>query len=91
MPSLSANQYIAVTRNHSSYITPAYGVDWPTVRNIPQAIRVRFVAGYDSVPEPLKQAIAMLVTHWYENREPVGKAMDNIPMTVEALISPYRG
>ena len=92
-PTLAASDYIAVSREHHSYITPAYGVTWPTLRYVPEAITVRFVAGYSEVPEPLKHAIAMLVAHWYENREPVivGTSAANIPLAVEAMISPYRG
>lgn len=89
-PSLSASDYIAVTREHGSYVAPAYGVTWPTVRTIPEAITVRFVAGYTSVPEPLKHAIMLLVAHWYENREVMGSEAE-VPYAVEAMISPYRG
>jgi uncharacterized phiE125 gp8 family phage protein len=44
------------------------------------------------VPEPLRQAMRLLVAHWYENRSLVasigGKA--KVPTTVAALIAPYR-
>ena len=92
-PTLAANQYTAVTRNYCSYIVPAYGVEWPTVRCVPEAITVRFTAGYTTVPQPLVHAIAMLVTHWYENREVIESSQREInvvPYSVEALISPYR-
>lgn len=86
MPTLAADQYIAVTKDHGSYIVPEYGVSWPTVRCVPEAIRIRFVAGYTDVPEPLKHAIYMLIAHWYENREEVGRGTD----LVEPLIAAYR-
>ena len=89
-PTLSSANYIVVSREHGSYISPAYGVTWPNVRTVPEAIKVRFVAGYTSVPEPLKHAILLLVAHWYENREVMG-AETEIPYAVEAMISPYRG
>jgi uncharacterized phiE125 gp8 family phage protein len=95
----AADQYTAVCRQNGSFIVPAYNVSLPVIRNVPNAITVRFTAGfYDntaspetgSVPQPLKQAIILLVAHWYENREAAGKAMAEAPYAVEALISPYR-
>lgn len=88
-PTLAASRYIAVTRDHASYIAPAYGETWPDTRYVPNSVRVRFVAGYSDVPEPLRHAILMLVAHWYENREVIGDPRQ-VPYAVEALISPYR-
>lgn len=91
---LSSDQYTAVLRQHTSYVVPAYGVDWPTVRCVPDAITVRFVAGQaiDEVPYQLVQAMKMLVTHMYERRDLSSeRQMIEIPYAVEALISPYRG
>ena len=41
------------------------------------------------VPEPLRQAIRLLVAHWYENRGLVGSGAV-LPQTVAALLAPYR-
>ena len=48
-------------------------------------------AGTD-VPEPLRQAIRLLIAHWYENRGliAVGHEVAILPQTVAALIAPYR-
>ena len=48
-------------------------------------------AGGD-VPEPLRQAIRLLVAHWYENRGliAIGHEVAVLPATVAALIAPYR-
>lgn len=94
MTTLDASKYTVVSRDHGSYIVPAYNEDWPDIIAVPEAIRVRFTAGYSTIPEPLKHAITMLVAHWYETRIPVlagqGQVLIDIPYTVEALISPYR-
>ncbi len=59
-------------------------------------IEVDVTCGYgdagEDVPEPLRQAIRLLVAHWYENRGVVAvdQAIAMLPQTVAALIAPYR-
>lgn len=56
-------------------------------------IEIDAVAGYGAVgdvPEPLRQAIRLLVTHWFEHRLFIGEAGPPLPHTVDALIAPYR-
>lgn len=56
-------------------------------------IEVDVVVGYGdaaAVPEPLRQAIRLLVAHWFEERLIVGQAGPPLPRTVDALIAPYR-
>jgi uncharacterized phiE125 gp8 family phage protein len=45
-----------------------------------------------AVPEALRQAIRLLVAHWYENRGLVttGANYSALPQSVAALIAPYR-
>lgn len=72
------------------------GYTWPILQlGRPNAVTVTYVAGYasaDDVPRPIKMAISMLVDHWYENRGPVlvGAILAEIPLTVQALLGPYR-
>lgn len=44
------------------------------------------------IPEPIKQAIKLLVAHWYENREPIliGAIAETLQFTIKALLAPYR-
>ena len=58
----------------------------------PNAVRCRFVAGYSTAPEPIKQAIKILISHWFEAREPVviGATVNSVPMSVNALAYPYQ-
>jgi hypothetical protein len=40
------------------------------------------------VPEPLRQAIKLMVGHWYENREAVvAGSMNELPLAIQSLIS----
>lgn len=58
-------------------------------------IEIDITCGYGDaadVPEPLRQAVRLLVAHWYENRGIVaaGGEVAVLPATVAALIAPYR-
>ena len=60
------------------------------------AVEIAFIAGYgdepEDVPAPIRQALLLLVTHWFESREPVvlGEAPYEVPATVATLLLPYR-
>lgn len=66
---------------------------WPGVSLMPgPSLVVRYVAGYGSaaaVPAHLKQAILLLVGHFYENREAsvISTIAVKLPMAVEMLIN----
>lgn len=58
-------------------------------------IEIDVTCGYGDaadVPEALRQAIRLLVAHWYENRGliAVGHEVAVLPQTVASLIAPYR-
>jgi uncharacterized phiE125 gp8 family phage protein len=93
---LAPDQYRLVRRETGeSVIVPAYGVSWPTPRDIEGAVTVRFVAGYGDaagdVPEAIRLAMKLMVAHWYENREASGLAnLQEIPLGVDPLLFPHR-
>ncbi|SON54882.1 Phage gp6-like head-tail connector protein [Hartmannibacter diazotrophicus] len=65
----------------------------PTLPGVRLAgIEVRVQAGYgtaaEDVPEPLRQAMRLLVAHWYEHRGDV--AANGIPDAVVSLLQPFR-
>lgn len=58
-------------------------------------VRVRIVAGFgaaSATPPAIAQAIKMMVTHWYQQREAVvvGTITANVPLAVDALLAPFR-
>lgn len=59
-----------------------------------EPITVTLTAGYGgsgAVPASLKQAILLLVAHWYENRASVSEMrLEETPMAFRALIEPHR-
>lgn len=67
------------------------GAVWPSVLYVPNAVRIRFQAGYSvdgsKVPAVCKTAIMQLVGGWYENREPYGPgSYGKIPDHIERLL-----
>lgn len=75
-------------------LAPAYGKDWPEVREDREAVQIDFTAGYgaiSTVPAPILHAIRLLVAHWYVERQPVSfMTPAEIPMSVKSLLSPFR-
>jgi uncharacterized phiE125 gp8 family phage protein len=84
----------------------AYDASWPTIRSIPNAGIITYLAGYgaeldddlvtyntvpEKVPEELRVAILLWVAELYKNREPTGDRIAHMmPYSVERLIWPYR-
>ncbi|MCK9917797.1 head-tail connector protein [Microbacteriaceae bacterium K1510] len=55
-------------------------------------VRVGYGDTPSAVPEPLRQAMRLLVAHWYENRTPVAVGHETAVLSeaVRALVAPYR-
>lgn len=68
------------------------GAAWPSLYDDPEAVRITYQAGDATVPSPVRQAILLLVGHWFNNREEVitGTITAQMPMAVEALLSTFR-
>lgn len=100
---LATNQYQVVSYSGptgaAGRIVPAYGVSWPSLRCQPDAVTVRFVAGYgaepEDVPESLRAAMLLVVGSLFEHREQVmvsqfaGQFLE-LPYDYFQLIGPYR-
>jgi len=95
---LDAGVYTVSTVREPGEITTAYEQSWPDIRYIPDAIVIRFVCGYGAastdVPDTLRHAMLLLISHWFENTEAQGLssryALTNINFDVAALLDPYR-
>jgi len=92
---LDTDLYSVTTDAEPARIEPAYGEVWPAARCQREAVRVTYTAGYgatsESVPEPIRHAILLMVAHWYNCREPVveGQLME-VPMSAKWLIDGYK-
>ncbi len=74
----------------------AYGASYPTHRSQPDAVTVRFVAGYgadgSSVPAAIRQAVLLLIGEMYARREVAiaGTIISRIPFGVDSLLASFR-
>jgi len=90
---VAATVYTVDTYSMPGRINLAYGQTWPstTLRTL-NGVYIRFIAGYTSrinVPEHIKEAIKLLVGHYYEHREETSneRILETIPEGVEALLN----
>lgn len=94
----AANYYVAVQDRNRPRIVLADGCAWPTTDlRIANPIEIEYTCGYgdtgDDVPEPIRLAIMLLATEFYESRRPVANVtgtMQELPFAVTALITNYR-
>ncbi|GAB6174502.1 head-tail connector protein [Paradesulfitobacterium aromaticivorans] len=86
--------YVVSNRGVLGTVAPVFGQPWPPFVPWPlDAVVIEFACGYgdtaDSVPEKVKQAMKLLVSHWYENRIPLsetGQVPGEIAFTVSAIL-----
>ncbi len=91
---LAGTAYQADLYTLPGFICPAWGVDWPVARLALGSVRVQFICGFGlgaAVPAEIKQAILLLIGHFYLNREASSNfIVHEIPFGVEALLARHR-
>lgn len=81
--------YVLDLYSKPARIVPAFSEAWPTTRGFINDVIVTVVAGYgeqSAVPAHIKQAILLLVGHWYMNRESAGMASKAIEFSTKTLL-----
>ena len=71
---------------------------WPTARREANAVVIRFQGQYgndspnDAPPQPIIQAMRMLMAHFYAHREAVnvGNIVNEMPLGIAYMLRPYR-
>jgi hypothetical protein len=91
LQTLSPSAYIVDYDAEPARIAPAYSTPWPVTQAVQGAVNVTYKAGYGDAPSAVpimhKQALRLLVSHFYENREVVTASMaTKVPLSVEALL-----
>lgn len=75
-------------------VYPTPGTLWPILGSAP-AITITATAGFNLVPDDVRQAILMIAAHWHEYREAVtvdggAGGPRELPFGVAALLKPHR-
>jgi hypothetical protein len=88
---LPEDQYVADLNSEPARIVPANGGTWPYINSYsPGSITITFKAGLwdaDTIPASVKQAMLLLVGHWYANREAVTEnKLTTLPLAVDCLL-----
>jgi uncharacterized phiE125 gp8 family phage protein len=89
---LPASSYVFDAKSRPARVAPASRQSWPSDPLYPLgAITIRYTAGYgdtSAVPQKVKQAMLLLIGHWYEHREEVnvGNIVTQMPAGAEALL-----
>ncbi|HUQ68746.1 MAG TPA: head-tail connector protein [Planctomycetaceae bacterium] len=88
---VAAASYVVDASGEVGRVALADGYEWPTdaIEQI-AAVKVNYVAGYGltaaSVPQTIRQAMLLLIGHWFANKEAVGAASKEIEFSVSALL-----
>src|SRR5262245_7772768 len=86
---LPTNQYLVKTGT-PGIVSPAWATVWPFGRYQPGAVVLSYTAGYglaDAVPETIKSAAKLALSHFYFNR---GDSGMELPPGIAALLSPVQ-
>lgn len=92
---ISSSDYVVGTNDWPGFVAEADGASWPTPISQPNSVQLTYVAGIGtsggatSIPENVKQAVRLVVGHWYRNREAVmtsGAVSQEVQIGVNALL-----
>ena len=92
---LSVTEYDEAEDSIGPFVVPKTGKSWPSTDQCTVAVQVLWYAGFGAaadVPMAIRQAMLLLIGHWYENREATiaGVTAMPLPFAVEALLAPFR-
>jgi uncharacterized phiE125 gp8 family phage protein len=92
---LSASVYGVYSDAIGPFISLKANQVWPVVYDRRDAIEIIWTAGFgataNQVPQPIRQAVLLMVGHWYAHREAVSEAaLAEVPLSAKHLIEPFR-
>lgn len=87
---LATDRYTVDSYSEPGRIVPAYGIYWPTTRDVPNAVTITAVVGYTAATMPARvKLLCGLLTHYeFDQRNPVnvGNIGNVMPLAVESLM-----
>lgn len=92
---LTVSDFYLYASEDRAYLEPKSTAQWPVFYDREDSLTITFVAGFgdaeSDVPETAKQAILLLCSHWFENRQVMTDArMMPMPFGVESLVGMRR-
>lgn len=95
LQTLSSSIYTLPAFHEPALLMRVTSESWPGVYVREDAVQIEYVTGATSaaaIPQPLTQAVLLLVGHWYEQREAVlvSAISKDVEFAVHALCAPYR-
>lgn len=94
---LAATEYIVDSVHEPGRIVEAVDKFWPLTSSRISAVEVRYISGFGAtaadVPEVIKLAVKMLVSHYYDNRSAFNCGdckLEDVPMGIKSLIGRYK-
>jgi uncharacterized phiE125 gp8 family phage protein len=77
-----------------SQVRAAYNQTWPTTYRRHDAVQITYDVGYETaeeVPQLQKQAVLLLIGHWFENREAVSAdGVKEVPLAYQSIVQACR-
>lgn len=92
---LSTDVYRLTLNTDMAYLDLVAGQTWPATYDRADAVAIQYDTGFGDagtdVPEGIRQAIRMMVAHWYEHREAATEArLMDTPIGIRSLLMKYR-
>jgi len=92
---MSNTEYVLDNYSEPAWLVPYYGTSWPATLDAYNVVEVVYSAGYasaDEVPQPIKEAIMLLVGHWmnFQGNIESGSVITRVPLAVEQLVFPWK-
>lgn len=89
---ISSANYALSLYGESNKVAPTYGNNWPSARDIPDAVRIRYVTGYTSatLPAAVQSAMLLMIAWMNEHRGSEMDADDIQPPAAKALLGTVR-
>ncbi len=92
--------YVVDVSSDIGYVYPVINTSWPTTQARPNAVRIRYHAGYTTVgespndmplPKRFRSAMLLVLGHLYENRENTTElSLDMLPLGAQSLMDGMR-
>ena len=95
LQTLSSSTYTLPAFHEPAQLARASAESWPSTYLREDAVQIEYVTGATAtaaIPQPLTQAVLLLVGHWYEQREAVltSAISKEVELAVTSLCAPYR-